>query len=81
MLYKVRARANIIGNKETDTLAKEGTSKVHSNASQPHEFSHLTPYYYQRDDWLSMGTTPNKGPIRALEKHLTKYKNIFDLVR
>ena len=76
-LYKVRAHTNIKGNEEADTLAKEGTSKEHYNASQPHEFAHSTPYYYQRDTWPSMGTTPDKGPIRFLEKHLVKYnKNI-----
>ena len=59
------------------TFAKEGTSKEHSNASQPHEFAHLTPYYYQRDEWPSMGTTLDKGLIKFLEKYLTKYvKNI-----
>ena len=76
-LYKVRAHANITGNEEADTLAKEGTSKEHSNASQPHKFAHSTPYYYQRDNWLSMGTTPDKGLVRFLEKHLIKYhKNV-----
>ena len=49
-LYKVRARANITGHEEVDTLAKEGTSKEHSNESQPHEFAHSTPYYYQKDN-------------------------------
>ena len=44
-LYKVRAHANITGNEEADTLAKEGTLKEHSNASQPHEFAPSTPYY------------------------------------
>ena len=76
-LYEVRTHANIKGNEEVDTLAKEGTSKEHFNASQPHEFAHPTPYYYQRGEWPSMGITPDKGPIRFLEKHLTKYdKNI-----
>ena len=72
-LYKVRAHANIKGNEEVDTLAKEGTSKEHCNASQLHECAHSTPYYYQRDKWPSMGTTPNKGPIRFLKKRIMKY--------
>ena len=59
-LYKVRARANIRCYKGANTLAKEGTSKEYSNASQLHEFAHSTPFYYQRDDWPSMGTTPDK---------------------
>ena len=42
-LYKVRAHANIQGNEEADTLAKEGTTTKHLNASQPHEFAHSTP--------------------------------------
>ena len=50
-LYKVRAHANVTGNEEVDTLAKEGMSKEHSNALQPHEFFHSTPCYYQKDDW------------------------------
>ena len=76
-VYKVRAYANITGNEEVDTLVKEGTSKKNSNTSQPHEFAHSTLYYYQRGNWLSMGTTPDKGCIRFLEKHLTKHdKNI-----
>ena len=78
-LYKVRAHANIKGNEEADTLAKEGTSKEHYNASQPHEFAHSTPYYYQRDTWPSMGSTPDKGPIRFLEKHLVKYNKKINL--
>ena len=49
-LYKIRAHANITRNEEANTLAKEGTLKEHSNTSQPHEFAHSTPYYYQRDD-------------------------------
>ena len=32
---------------------------------------------HQRDEWPSMDLTPDKGPIRFLEKHLIKYnKNI-----
>ena len=37
----------------------------------------MPSYYYVRDEWPSMDLTPDKGPIRFLEKHLTKYnKNI-----
>ena len=51
MLYKVRAHANIKGNEEDNTLAKEGMSKEHLDVSQPHEFAHSTSYYYyQRDN-------------------------------
>ena len=65
-LYKVRAHASITGNEEANTLAKEGTSKEHLNASQPHEFAHSTPYYYQRDDWASMKTTPKQRTYQIL---------------
>lgn len=64
-----------------ETLAKEGTSKEHSNTLYPHEFAHSTPYYYQRDDWPSMETTPDKGPIRFIKKNLTKYDKNINLER
>ena len=52
--------------KKANTLAKKGTSKEHLNASQPHEFAHSTPYYYQRDDWASMKTTPKQRTYQIL---------------
>ena len=72
-LYKVRAHANIDGNEKADELAKEGRDKDYHNAALPHEFAHSTPYYFQRDWWHSMDETPDKGPIRFLEKHIIKY--------
>ena len=48
-LHKVQAHANIEGNEEVDELAKEGREKGHIDATNPHEFSHSTPYYYQKD--------------------------------
>ena len=71
-LYKVRAHANMIGNGVADTLAKEGTLKEHSNASQPHEFAHSTPYYYQRDECPSMGTTLTKDLVDTLKDMFCK---------
>ena len=65
--------------KKANTLAKKGTSKEHLNASQPHEFAHSTPYYYQRDDWPSVETTLDKRPIRFLEKYVTKHDNSINL--
>ena len=63
--------------KKPTHLLKKVHQKEQSNTSQPHEFAHLTLYYYQRDNWPSMGTTPDKEPIRSFEKHLSKYdKNI-----
>ena len=71
-LYKVRAHANIEGNEETDKLAIEAREKEHTGAINPHEFAHSTPYYYQKDWWLSMDETLDKGPIRFLEKYIIK---------
>ena len=72
-LYKVWAHANIEGNEKVDKLAKRGREKGHYDAINPHEFAHFTPYYYQKDWWHSMMETPDKGPIRFLEKHIIKY--------
>ena len=69
-LYKVRAHVNIIGNDETDTLAKESTLKEHSNASQPHEFAHSTLYYYQREFGNNPLDSLDNG--RQWEQPLTK---------
>ena len=78
-LYKVRAHANILGNEKVDELAKRGREKEHIDAMNPHEFAHSTPYYYQKDWWHSMNETPNKGPIRFLEKHLIKHDRKYNL--
>ena len=78
-LYKVRAYANIEGNEKVDELAKEGRKKGHINAINPHEFAHSTPYYYQKDWWHSMDETPDKGPIRFLEKHVIKHDKKYNL--
>ena len=78
-LYKVRAHANIVGNEKADELAKEGREKGHSDAMNPRKFAHSTPYYYQKDWWNSMDETPNKGPIRFLEKHIIKHDGKYNL--
>ena len=78
-LYKIRAHANIEGNEKTNELAKEGKEKEHTNAMNPHEFAHSTLYYYQKDWWHSMEETPEKGPIRFLEKHIIKYDRKYNL--
>ena len=78
-LYKVRALANIKGNEKIDKLAKEGRQKEHTNAISPHEFAHSTPYYYQKTWWHSMEETPDKGPIRFLEKHIIKHDKKYNL--
>ena len=62
-MYKVRVHANIVGNEKVDKLAKEGRKKGHYNAINLHEFTHATPYFYQKDWWHFMLETPNKGPI------------------
>ena len=78
-LYKVRAQANIVGNERADKLAKEGREKGHTGAMNPHKFAHSTPYYYQKDWWHSMDETPDKGPIRFLEKHIIKHDKKYNL--
>lgn len=60
-------------NRLADELAKQGCDKDHHNASLPHELAYSTPYYFHKDWWPSMDATPDKGPIRFLEKHLIKY--------
>ena len=78
-LYKVRAHANILGNEKVDELAKEGREKEQINATNPHKFAHSTAYYYQKDWWHSMDETPDKGPIRFLEKHIIKHNRKYNL--
>ena len=78
-LYKVRAHANILGNEKADELAKVGREKEHTDAINPYEFVHSTPYYYQKDWWHSMNETPDKGPIKFIEKHLIKHDRKYNL--
>ena len=72
-LYKVRAHVNIDGNEKADKLAKEGLQLEHRIATRPYEHAHATPYYYQKDVWASMADVPDKGPVRFLQKQITKY--------
>ena len=69
-LHKVRAHANIEGNEKADELAKLGRVKDHREAKHSNEHAHPTPFYFQKDDWPSMAATPDKGPIRFLDKYL-----------
>ena len=72
-LHKVWAHAKIEGNKKADEPAKFGRELHHRIAKYPHEFAHAsTPYYFQKDDWLSMASNLDKGPIRFLNKYLKK---------
>jgi hypothetical protein len=68
-LYKVRAHTNIIGNKEADKLAKEGSKIDLTNdmPTQPYEYAHSSPYWWCRDD-----DHASKGPIRHLKSYLEK---------
>ena len=79
IVYKVRAHANIESNEKVDELAKQGKEKEHTHAINPHKFAHSTPYYYQKDWWHSMDETPNKGPIRFLEKYIIKHDRKYNL--
>lgn len=72
-LHKVRAQVNIDGNERAHTLAKSGRDLKHRNAKHSYELAHATSYYYQKDKWPSMLDTPDKGPVRYLEKQIIKY--------
>ena len=77
-LYKVRAHANIVGNEKANELTKEGRENEHIDATNPHEFAHSIPYYYQKDWWHSIDETLDKGPKRFLENiSLNTTKNII----
>ena len=78
-LYKVRAHVNIDGNEQANELAKEGLDLTHRSAIHPYEHAHATPYYFQKDKWPSMIDTPDKGPVRFLEKQIKKYDRINHL--
>jgi hypothetical protein len=56
-LYKVKTHSNITGNETVDKLAKRGSSKPHTLPQEPHEFSHSTPYYLHKDEWIGMYNT------------------------
>jgi hypothetical protein len=71
-INKIKAHANISGNKKTDKLAKNGTNKEYKFASKPHEFAHTTPFYYQKDNWPGPAHRPDKGPVRCLDTYITK---------
>ena len=77
-IHKVRAHSNIHGNDKVDELAKAGHDSEHQWHLSPHEYAHSTPYFLHKDSWLgNMDRTPYKGPIRHLQKQLTKQRNIF----
>jgi hypothetical protein len=78
-LYKARAHVNINDNELAYKLAKEGLSLIHRKSIHPYEHAHATPYYYQKDEWPSMIDTPDKGPIRFLEKQIKKYDRTNNL--
>jgi hypothetical protein len=74
-LHKVRAHTNIIGNKEADKLAKDGSKivLVSDIPFHPHESTHSTPYWWCRDDDHLF-----RGPIRHLKSYLEKLAKTFD---
>ena len=49
-IHKVKAHSNITSNNIVDTLAKNGRHKQHSLPTEPHEFAHSIPYYFQKDE-------------------------------
>ena len=82
-LHKVRAHANIEGNEKANELAKLGRVKDHREAKHPYEHAHATPFYFQKDDWPSIAATPNKSPIRFLDKYLERLdlSNNLELIK
>ena len=72
-LHKVKAHSNITGNEIVDTHSKNGRHKHHLLPTEPHEFAHSTPYYFQKDEWIGMHNTPYKGPIRNFQRYFIKY--------
>jgi hypothetical protein len=72
-LHKVKAHPNITGNEIADALAKRGRKQQHHYPSLPHKFSHSTPYYLHKDEWIGMYHIPYKGPICNFQRYLYKY--------
>jgi len=72
-IYKIKVHINILGNEQTDELAKNGTTKEYKFASKPYEFAYTTPFYYQKDEWLGHANRHDKGPVRGLETYITKH--------
>ena len=72
-IHKVKANSNITCNEIVDTLAKNGRQKQYFLPTEPQEFAHSTPYYFQKDEWIGMDHTPYKGPIRNFQRYLIKY--------
>ena len=71
--HKVKAHINIEGNEQADKLAKIGARKLYFFPSEPHEFAHTTPFYFQKDIWPGPAKRPDKGPVRCLHTYITKY--------
>ena len=71
-LHKFHAHVNTEGNEKADELAKLGRVKDHRIAKHPYEHAHATPIYFQKDDWPIMASTPDKGPVRFLDKYLKR---------
>ena len=65
-IHKVKAHTNIVGNEQTDQLAKQGTKKRYRFAVKSCEFAHTTPYYFQKDTWPGPNKRPDKAPVRCI---------------
>ena len=79
-LHKVKAQANITGNKIVDALAKSSQYKAHSLPTKPHEHVHSTPYYLHKDEWIGMHYTPYRGPIKNFKSYLKKHTTSTHLI-
>ena len=73
-IYKVKAHFNVAGNDKADELVKACHEYEHCLPISSHEDAHSSPYFLHKDFWLgNISRTPCKGPIRHLQKHLTKH--------
>jgi ribonuclease HI len=79
IITKIKAHANIAGNKHADKLAKDGNKLPDRSPLHPYEKAHPIPYYFHRNHWPSMEETPEKGPIRHLQPYLQKHENKYSL--
>ena len=78
-LHKIRAHTNIDENKQAVKLAKRGCKLDHIIAIKPYEHAYSMPHCFQKEWWHFMLESPNKGPIKHLEKHILEYDKNHNL--
>ena len=77
-LHKITTHTNIDGNEQANALANHKRKLDHRDVVAPYEHTPYTTYLH-KDWWNSMQVTPNKGPIRYLEKHILNYDKRHNL--